>query len=159
MERLGLVLPQATDSIVEFAVKTGKPFAVVPCCVFPRLFSYRRLPRSGSGAPGSPRPAQTADHAVHGQYSNGKSPCREVLMEGNIVIGAGSSHSETALGEGMRMEGMQHLGVRRELPGEGVESHAQLLMYLRHMGGPSARDACLPFEGMNQVVYRLPNSV
>lgn len=154
MQRTGLVLPQATDSIVEFAVKTGKPFAVVPCCVFPRLFSYRRLPRSESGAPGSPRPAQIADHAGHGQNSNSKSPCKEVLMEGNAVNGAGSSDSETALGDGI--EGMQHLGVRRDLPGEGVESHAQLLMYLRHMGGPSARVTCLPFEGMNQVVYRLP---
>ena len=34
---------QATDSIVEFAVMHDKPFAVVPCCVFPRLFKHRRL--------------------------------------------------------------------------------------------------------------------
>ena len=27
---------QATDSVADFAVRTGKPFAVVPCCVFPR---------------------------------------------------------------------------------------------------------------------------
>ena len=39
-----LVWPvQATDGIVEFAVKHDKPFAVVPCCVFPRLFKHRRL--------------------------------------------------------------------------------------------------------------------
>ena len=25
-----------TDAIVDFAVHAGKPFAVVPCCVFPR---------------------------------------------------------------------------------------------------------------------------
>lgn len=35
---------QATDSVVEFAVEHGKAFAVVPCCVFPRLFRHRRIP-------------------------------------------------------------------------------------------------------------------
>ncbi len=38
-----LLVVQATDSIVEFAVKHDKAFAVVPCCVFPRLFKHRRL--------------------------------------------------------------------------------------------------------------------
>lgn len=33
---LGLHPDQATDSIVDFALQFGKPFAVVPCCVFPR---------------------------------------------------------------------------------------------------------------------------
>ena len=33
---LGLHPDQATDSIVDFAMHFGKPFAVVPCCVFPR---------------------------------------------------------------------------------------------------------------------------
>lgn len=33
---LGLHPDQATDSIVNFAMQFGKPFAVVPCCVFPR---------------------------------------------------------------------------------------------------------------------------
>ena len=36
-------LLQATDAIVDNALQAGKPFAVVPCCVFPRLFSSRRL--------------------------------------------------------------------------------------------------------------------
>jgi len=33
---LGLHPDQATDSIVDFALQFNKPFAVVPCCVFPR---------------------------------------------------------------------------------------------------------------------------
>lgn len=40
---------QATDAIVEYATLHGKPFAVVPCCVFPRLFKHRQLlPEGGS---------------------------------------------------------------------------------------------------------------
>lgn len=33
---------QATGAIVETANELGKPFAVVPCCVFARLFPDRR---------------------------------------------------------------------------------------------------------------------
>jgi hypothetical protein len=40
---VGLHPDQATDSIVEVAIEFGKPFAVVPCCVFPKLFPHRRI--------------------------------------------------------------------------------------------------------------------
>lgn len=30
--------------IVDVALKHGKPFAVVPCCVFPSLFPHRKTP-------------------------------------------------------------------------------------------------------------------
>ncbi len=32
---------QATEPIVDIALSLNKPFAVIPCCVFPRLFSQR----------------------------------------------------------------------------------------------------------------------
>lgn len=35
---------KATDHILDFAERTGKPFAVVPCCVHPTYFPDRRLP-------------------------------------------------------------------------------------------------------------------
>jgi len=35
---------QATDFIVDAARRYGKPFALVPCCVFPSEFPERRLP-------------------------------------------------------------------------------------------------------------------
>lgn len=38
---LGMHPDEATESIVDFAKKFGKPFAVVPCCVFPALFPDR----------------------------------------------------------------------------------------------------------------------
>ena len=31
----------ATEAVVDIALRHGKPFVVVPCCVFPRLFSHR----------------------------------------------------------------------------------------------------------------------
>ena len=45
---IGLHPDQATGAIVEFAVKHRKPFIVVPCCVFSRLFPDRFVPSSGS---------------------------------------------------------------------------------------------------------------
>ena len=40
-------LPQATDHIVDLALAAGKPFAIVPCCVFPRQNSHRRTKDGG----------------------------------------------------------------------------------------------------------------
>ena len=34
---------EVTESVVRIALERNKPFAVVPCCVFPRLFPNRRL--------------------------------------------------------------------------------------------------------------------
>ena len=45
---IGLHSDEATELIVDAALKYGRPFAVVPCCVFPRLFPQRRL--AGGGA-------------------------------------------------------------------------------------------------------------
>jgi hypothetical protein len=41
---VGMHADEATEPIVDFAMSLGAPFAVVPCCVFPTLFSRRRLP-------------------------------------------------------------------------------------------------------------------
>ncbi|KAK9908082.1 hypothetical protein WJX75_002561 [Coccomyxa subellipsoidea] len=80
---VGLHPDQATDSIVKFAVEHKKAFAVVPCCVFPRLFKHRRL--------------------------KGSVP---------VIV------------------------------------HAELVEYLRQLGGQSSQVDHLEFEGMNQVVFR-----
>jgi len=45
---VGMHPDQATEPIVDFATALGKPFAVVPCCVFSHDFPHRRLP---SGEP------------------------------------------------------------------------------------------------------------
>ena len=41
---------EATDAIVDVAIAEGKPFAVVPCCVFWRRFGKRRVALAGAGA-------------------------------------------------------------------------------------------------------------
>lgn len=41
---IGFHPDQATEPIVDYAVAAGKPFVVVPCCVFSREFPGRRLP-------------------------------------------------------------------------------------------------------------------
>jgi hypothetical protein len=40
---VGLHPDQATEPILDFAVQQQLPFAVMPCCVFPRLFPHRQL--------------------------------------------------------------------------------------------------------------------
>ena len=46
----GLHPDQATDAILDMALRLGIHFAVVPCCVMPSLFPHRRQ-RKGSGDP------------------------------------------------------------------------------------------------------------
>ncbi|KAF4722893.1 hypothetical protein FOZ63_011418, partial [Perkinsus olseni] len=41
---VGLHSDQATERIVDFALAAGKPFAVVPCCVYQKCFPDRKLP-------------------------------------------------------------------------------------------------------------------
>ncbi|KAK9811704.1 hypothetical protein WJX72_008710 [[Myrmecia] bisecta] len=43
---VGLHPDQATDAIVDFALQFRKCFAVVPCCVFARQFTHRKLQNS-----------------------------------------------------------------------------------------------------------------
>lgn len=42
---IGLHPDQATEPIVRAALKAGKPFAIIPCCVFGRDNPHRRLPK------------------------------------------------------------------------------------------------------------------
>ncbi|KAI8332118.1 hypothetical protein BC941DRAFT_381974 [Chlamydoabsidia padenii] len=44
---IGLHADQATEPIVDTALRLGKPFAVVPCCVFGRENLHRRLATTG----------------------------------------------------------------------------------------------------------------
>lgn len=38
---------QATEPLVDWALALNKPFAVLPCCVFPNLFPARLAPQVG----------------------------------------------------------------------------------------------------------------
>ena len=45
---IGLHPDSATDAIMKVAIRYSKPFAIVPCCVFPTQFPKRRLPNGQS---------------------------------------------------------------------------------------------------------------
>lgn len=61
---LGLHPDQATDSIVDFAMQFNKPFAVVPCCVFPRQFQHRRLFVAGAAVQPVLTHAELVEHLL-----------------------------------------------------------------------------------------------
>ena len=48
---LGLHADGATEAIVDAALQYKKPFVVVPCCVFPNLFTTRRVEEEGRMVP------------------------------------------------------------------------------------------------------------
>ena len=48
---IGMHADGATEAIVDAALQFEKPFVVVPCCVFPRLFSERTLYQDGKMVP------------------------------------------------------------------------------------------------------------
>ena len=45
---VGMHPDEATDAIVDLCVQTGKPFAIVPCCVFPESHPHRRTTEGGT---------------------------------------------------------------------------------------------------------------
>lgn len=55
---VGLHPDQATDAIVDAALELEVPFALVPCCVFPRLFPHRRVRRLSSSSGSGPAEAE-----------------------------------------------------------------------------------------------------
>ncbi|KAG0044335.1 hypothetical protein BGZ83_010429 [Gryganskiella cystojenkinii] len=59
---VGLHPDQATEPIVRAALKVGKPFAVIPCCVFGRENPHRRLPNDK---------VATTEDVGHSNISNG----------------------------------------------------------------------------------------
>ena len=77
---VGMHPDAATESIVDFALEAGKPFAVVPCCVFAIDFPQRR------GADG--RPIDT--HGAFVRYLQAKAPDRihtaTLAFEGKNVV-------------------------------------------------------------------------
>ena len=50
---VGMHPDQATEPIVDLALRLGKPFAIVPCCVMPKLFPHRRRQQQ-QGSAGDP---------------------------------------------------------------------------------------------------------
>jgi hypothetical protein len=54
---------QATDAVVEVALRQEIPFVVVPCCVFSRLFPHRRRPYAADNN-------KSADGNINNEYEH-----------------------------------------------------------------------------------------
>lgn len=129
---IGLHPDQATDAISDFASAFGKPQAIVPCCVFPRLFPHRMLPQPLAAA---------AAHQDLGRDATGQGDADHAFATGSADLSEElSDGSSDRAGEAVRVP---------------VVLHQQLVEYLRLRAGPSAQTAYLKFEGMNQVVFSL----
>lgn len=80
---VGMHADGATEAVIDAALEHSKPFVVVPCCVFPRLFSERTIKQDGITV-------QVRTHEQFCQYLLEKDPrfVREVLpFEGrNVAI-------------------------------------------------------------------------
>jgi hypothetical protein len=131
---------QATGSIVEFAMENYKPFAVIPCCVFPRLFPNRFIrepptqddaasfaelpPPPPSTPPPPPPPPPSAAASPAPSLSFWEPPSPYGAAQERPTYGAGTQR---------------------------VVTHSQLVRFLMQQSG--AETLFLPFEGANQVVY------
>lgn len=85
---VGLHPDQATEPILDFAVQQRLPFAVMPCCVFPRLFPGRRLQQDD----GSLVPVSSYEELVSYLVQRGGAQRRVLDFEGaNTVVYRGGS--------------------------------------------------------------------
>lgn len=91
---VGMHADGATEAVVDAALEHAKPFVVVPCCVFPRLFSERTIQQDGITV-------QVRTHEQFCQYLLAKDPrfVREVLpFEGrNVAIWWGGNCPSSSL--------------------------------------------------------------
>lgn len=130
LQVVGLHPDQATDSILDFALECGKPFAIVPCCVFPRLFPHRRLRQpalDGAGAAGSAvAPGQSGPAAAGSRQSSGTSAVSLAATPPPLSQLHLRSDRGALSGEEQEQE---------EVP---VESYTQLLAYLRQRAEDAA---------------------
>ncbi len=146
LQVVGLHPDQATDGILRFALHRGKPFAIIPCCVFPSLFPERRvLPGQLPG--GFPGQAGTSGAAGQvGMPREAKVPAAVPAAEtGPEAAAAVTLGAAAAPGAGADGEGRQ--------AGEPVATYQQLVQYLVQQGGRGTQLASLPFVGANFVVY------
>ncbi|KXZ53943.1 hypothetical protein GPECTOR_6g861 [Gonium pectorale] len=125
---VGLHPDQATEAILDFALQGGKPFALLPCCVFPRLFPGRRLRLRPGGGPGGggggPGPGPGA--AASGESPSGTGPLNAADLESVIAAAAaapaaGNRGNGGAAGDGDGGNGWVSMA---------VESYPQLVAYL-----------------------------
>ena len=120
---VGMHPDQATEPILDFALKHKKPFAIVPCCVFPRENPHRRVVMPAVSAPSE----ATRDAAVEGANA-----------EGGAALADSSNGCATTCSN-------------EAVPVESYEQFIEYLLQKAPAG--RIRKAVLPMEGRNIVLY------
>lgn len=126
---VGMHPDQATEPIVDFALAAGKPFAIVPCCVFPRENPRRRVRR-------------TREEAISAVPNAGLSTAVGIAAELAVP-------SET---KRQREDEEEERDDKDRW--ERVETYDQFIRYLQQKD-VGIRCAALPFQGRNIVLYHL----
>lgn len=105
---VGLHPDQATEPIVKAALKTGKPFAVIPCCVFGRDNPHRRLPKLPTQTNTNDEHLTVARRETMGEENNDDLLTRPVTSYDDFVLWLSSLHPgiETAW---LNFEGMNRV--------------------------------------------------
>jgi len=157
---VGMHPDEATGAIAEFAGEFGKPFAVLPCCVFPRLFPNRFVVETPlepvlSDANPPPAPPPIPPPSL---------PPSEDILDQALTALWGPSTTSFSLPAPAVQEPVQHISSEnasenRQMGPDGqwmerVVTQPQLVQYLVQTSGASVE--FLPFEGANQVVYTKP---
>jgi hypothetical protein len=81
---------QATEPIVDYALASGKPFVIVPCCVFARDFPHRRRP-GPPGPDGAGREVSSYEDFVEYLRAKGSTEGAGISGTSGAVIGAGTA--------------------------------------------------------------------
>ena len=90
---VGMHPDQATDAIVDLCLAAQKPFAVVPCCVFPRLFNTRVLRSRRAAAAATPDLRGATDAT-----GSGAGEARVAVQTACSLVGSESAHAPAAIG-------------------------------------------------------------
>ena len=121
---LGLHADSATEIIVDIALKYDKPFVIVPCCVFPNLFSKRYITVPEEDTSSSDGNGDASDDAnIFGASEDGE-------KESVVVVGK----------------------LKQKFKKIPVRSHEQFIQYLSEKD-PRFVIETLPFEGRNIAIW------
>ena len=142
---------QATEAICDTALKWGKPFSIVPCCVFSREFPNRvRVARVAAGeGVGQSLASQLLPVATSVFHP----PSLEGSCTGNPLVSAGpeaSALSNTVADTEAREHHLQSGNL--ETPNQRITSYADFILFLTEKDS-RVRQAKLNIEGKNLVLY------
>lgn len=152
-----LMALQATEPIVDFAIANDKPFAVVPCCVFPRCVTFIWFGiHTDICVIVQEWVCKVLLHWSYVSHTCAFTIIASIHTHPTLTLIGWDSYMQTHFDGWARWT---HCGVivrrlyaERHHRGEPVISHAQFVAYLQAKT-TNAKMIRLPFEGQNHVVF------